>query len=211
MSAFVQLELKRGTLLELEGVLVVGWEGAAELTGGTAFGLVTATSQIVIGPDRSVVRAGSYFVSPDPIQIESGLGLAIIVSGYRGLRQLGGPIEHTGRLRYIDGCSDTLVVSPPRRGDPCLNHLHVPPRTCQSAHTHASARIGVIVRGRGLCQTLDQKVELSEGSGWYIPPGVRHCFITASESLDVLAWHPDSDFGPTDENHPMINKTVLAP
>jgi hypothetical protein len=32
---------------------------------------------------------------------------------------------------------------------------------------------------------------------------------TAEESLDILAWHPDSDFGLTDEDHPMLNRTLL--
>jgi hypothetical protein len=25
----------------------------------------------------------------------------------------------------------------------------------------------------------------------------------------VLAFHPDSDFGPTDEDHPMLNRTYF--
>jgi hypothetical protein len=25
----------------------------------------------------------------------------------------------------------------------------------------------------------------------------------------VMAYHPDSDFGPEDENHPMINRTIV--
>ena len=70
-------------------------------------------------------------------------GLVISCPGYTGLFHLGGPLEREGRLRYIDGCSDTLLVSPPRRGDPCLNHLHGPPGTRQSPHTHPSARVGV--------------------------------------------------------------------
>ncbi len=168
------------------------------------------TSQVEMGGDRFLLRAGSYFVAPEPVRIESGLGLAIIVRDYRGLRQWGGPIETKGRLQYIDGCTDTLVVSPPRKGEPCLNHLHVPAQTNQLAHTHTSARIGVIIRGKGRCQTQGQTVELSQGLGWYIPANLRHCFVTTDEALDVLAWHPDSDFGPTDDNHPMINKTVLT-
>jgi hypothetical protein len=27
--------------------------------------------------------------------------------------------------------------------------------------------------------------------------------------MDVIAFHPDSDFGPEDENHPMINRTIV--
>jgi len=25
----------------------------------------------------------------------------------------------------------------------------------------------------------------------------------------VIAWHPDSDFGPRDDDHPMINRTLI--
>jgi hypothetical protein len=26
----------------------------------------------------------------------------------------------------------------------------------------------------------------------------------------VIAYHPDSDFGPTHENHPMVNRTIVT-
>jgi hypothetical protein len=31
--------------------------------------------------------------------------------------------------------------------------------------------------------------------------------VTEDSHLDVIAYHPDTDFGPTDDNHPMINRT----
>jgi hypothetical protein len=46
--------------------------------------------------------------------------------------------------------------------------------------------------------------------GWRIPTGSVHSFYTRETPLDVIAWHPDSDFGPTDENHPMRNRTILG-
>ena len=33
--------------------------------------------------------------------------------------------------------------------------------------------------------------------------------VTADEALLVIAYHPDSDFGPTHERHPMINRTIV--
>jgi hypothetical protein len=27
--------------------------------------------------------------------------------------------------------------------------------------------------------------------------------------MDVIAWHPDSDFGPEDDDHPMVNRTIV--
>ena len=94
-------------------------------------------------------------------------------------------------------------------GDPCLNHLHIPPHTNQTAHTHPSERVGVILRGSGECRTPGGTYPLGPGMGWRIPTGCLHSFHTGEESLDVIAWHPDSDFGPTDENHPMINRTII--
>ena len=38
---------------------------------------------------------------------------------------------------------------------------------------------------------------------------LRHSFATDTSALDVFAWRPDSDFGPTDAVHPMINRTRL--
>jgi len=180
----------------------------------THFGMVTAGGAILHDQqDRFRLRAGMFFVAvgQSTLAAPGGAGLVISVAGYRGLRQVGGPVEATGRLRYIDGCSDTLLVCPPRLGEPCLNHLHIPPGTAQSRHTHPSERIGVILRGRGECRTPDGVFPLMPGMGWRIPTGCLHSFFTPDDaSLDVLAWHPDSDFGPTDDDHPMKNKTLLG-
>ena len=59
------------------------------------------------------------------------------------------------------------------------------------------------------CVTDERVVALRPGMGWFIPANLRHAFRTGPSSLDVIAWHPDSDFGPTDEDHPMINRTIL--
>lgn len=159
---------------------------------------------------RFPLRAGMFAVVPDAGLLEGcGGGLMIAMPGYRGLFQIGGPLENIGRLRYIDGCTDTLLVSPPCLGEPCLNHLHIPPGTSQTQHIHPTDRVGVIVRGSGICRTPTGEWKLQPGLGWRIPAGCRHSFFTEAESLDVVAWHPDSDFGPTDEDHPMRNRTIL--
>ncbi|MEZ5578083.1 MAG: hypothetical protein R3F40_00810 [Candidatus Competibacteraceae bacterium] len=48
---------------------------------------------------------------------------------------------------------------------------------------------------------------LRPGMGWYIPSGCLHSFFTEEAALDVVAWHPDSDFGPRSDDHPVINQT----
>ncbi len=122
----------------------------------------------------------------------------------------GGPIEMLGRLRYIDGCTDTVLVHPWKKGEPCLNHLHIPPGTEQTMHTHPSERIGAVIRGSGWVETPEYQVRLDAGTIWRIPANGRHRFITESGSLDVIAFHPDSDYGPTHEEHPMLNRTLVA-
>mgnify|MGYP005748185189 FL=1 len=43
-----------------------------------------------------------------------------------------------------------------------------------------------------------------------IKPDCEHRFVTDKKSsMDVIAFHPDSDFGAEDEFHPMINKTII--
>ncbi|MBL9007566.1 MAG: cupin domain-containing protein [Myxococcales bacterium] len=179
----------------------------------THFGLVTdGEIALTRGPDRFTLRKGAFFVVPGAADLDGTRGRCLVISRlrYQGLFQIGGPLEARGRLRYIDGCSDTLLVCPPRLGEPCLNHLHIPPGTHQSAHSHPSERIGVIAGGHGTCVTDSGRYPLSPGMAWRIPTGSRHCFVTEDERLDVLAWHPDTDFGPTDENHPMLNRTFLS-
>lgn len=213
--AFTPLVIRSGLLLDLGDIQVWGWmEKPLTLPpGATAFGMVTTGQTQLRDAETRVfdLNAGMFFVLPDGGVARGGSGLVIAWAGYQGLRQIGGPLEATGRLRYIDGCSDTLLVCPPRLGDPCLNHLHIPPRTDQTPHTHPSMRIGVILRGTGECRTPDGSYPLEPGMGWYIPTGCLHSFFTQNEALDVIAWHPDSDFGPRDDDHPMINRTQIPP
>lgn len=214
---FLPLPIETGLLADLSGdaypTLVYGWNAAALPlpANATHFGMVTEGEALLQdGYGTFPLQAGMFFVLPSEGRIEGGRGLIISRLDYRGLRQIGGPLESQGRLRYIDGCTDTLLVCPPRLGEPCLNHLHLPPHTDQTAHTHPSERIGVILRGAGECRTPGGIHTLQPGMGWRIPTSSLHSFLTTEDSLDVIAWHPDSDFGPTDENHPMVNRTVIA-
>jgi len=144
---------------------------------------------------------------------------------FRAVNTYGGPIENEGRLMYIDGCTDSLLIPPVKMGDPCLNHLHFPKGITQTPHTHPSHRIGVVARGHGECVTPFGNLALTEGMIFVIKewdgesygigldmerhPVGTHCFYTYESSMDVIAFHPDSDFGPTDVNHPMINRTIV--
>lgn len=105
-----------------------------------------------------------------------------------------------------------MLIPPPVLGDPCLNLLYFPPAVKQRAHTHPSVRVGVVATGHGACLLHDGSppVPLQPGSVFVIPEGLVHSFETRADSdMRVVAFHPDSDCGPTHENHPMINKTIL--
>lgn len=162
------------------------------------------------GNREDVLDAGMYFCVPGQAKmVGRGTGFVASRLGYQGLFQLGGPIESTGRLTYIDGCRDTLLIGPTLLGDPCLNLLHIPPNTQQTQHTHPTERLGMIAAGRGICRTPDEDLPLEPGRLFSIPAGGVHSFHTQEEPLLVIAWHPDSDFGPTNEDHPMINRTMI--
>ena len=76
-------------------------------------------------------------------------------------------------------------------------------------HTHESVRCGLIIRGHGWCNLPEQRIELTKGMVWLLPEGSKHAFETTDQSLDVIAWHPDTDMGPSDEDHPMLNRTYV--
>lgn len=204
--------------------------------GGATYGFVVSGTMQVEDTTSKVqwtLHAGQYWTTPNGCTVrpswngpsrlsqtadsdgengEEGGAFIVQKSGFASLHTAGGPAERKGRLRYIDGCSDSVLLPPPVLGDPCLNLLHFPPGVRQSAHTHPSVRAGVIASGRGFCllHTGSQPVSLEPGTVFIIPADVLHSFETLPDSeMRVVAFHPDSDCGPTHENHPMINKTIL--
>lgn len=168
-------------------------------------------------PLRFNVCAGMYFAINGIGTIEGGTGIVISRLGCNGLFQIGGPIEELGRFRYIDGCSDSLLIPPVMKGYPCLNHLHFPKGISQTRHTHPSIRVGIVARGKGNCviptnedgSGPDISLPLVPGQVFIIPENGQHCFFTAESTMDIIAYHPDSDTGPDDDNHPMINRTIV--
>jgi quercetin dioxygenase-like cupin family protein len=157
--------------------------------------------------------AGDFFSVVGRAVILSTTGVGMITSAcrYNGLNISGGPIEDIGRLRYIDGCTDTLLVPPVRKGDACLNHLHFPAGVTQTPHTHPSIRVGIVYRGRGECiiPVANKPLPLTPGYIFVIETEAVHSFNTRDEAMDIIAFHPDSDTGMTDDDHPMINRTIV--
>lgn len=158
-----------------------------------------------------VLYAGMYACIPGESLLHAPVGSGIVITriDYEGMFSLGGPVEPWGRLRYIDGCTDSLLIPPVKMGDPCLNALFFPAGTDQTQHTHPSMRVGMVIRGSGECVTPDELIPLFPGQVFIIHQDGLHKFRTFTDSMTVIAYHPDSDFGPQDENHPMINRTIV--
>lgn len=179
---------------------------------GTCFGFVSAGRADL--QDQQInwkLNAGQWFCLPHGLSLTLQPNSRVVISqclDYQGVYAMGGPIEAQGRLRYIDGCSDTLLCAPPLLGDPCLNYLHFPTGIEQTAHTHPSTRAGIIAKGQGECViSSSQAINLKTGDLFYIARNTVHHFVTSHSSMDVIAYHPDSDWGPTHDEHPMINRT----
>lgn len=201
------------------------WSGNVE--GKSVYGYVySGPSSLVLcnngvkGDSSDVTRrcftlhSGMYFAcSGCRINISGGSGVLHFVSSHQAMFAIGGPVEDGhGRLSYIDGCTDSLLLAPAVKGAPCLNHLHFPAGVVQTQHTHPSGRSGVVIRGKGtcVCGTDGVRQPLEPGTAFVIPTNVVHAFETTNdEELDVIAFHPDSDFGPSADNHPMINRTMV--
>lgn len=209
----------RDTFYPTEMLVVGGWavrEESCETV--TSYGYVicgeanvkTAGADVKLGP-------GGFFCVPGSATIQGELVAVVRRFGFRG-QTVFGQTERKGRLSYIDGCSDSLLVYPPRLGDPCLNYLHFPPGIDQSQHTHPTVRMGIVARGRGKAFRVPAagssgwEIDLTEGCIFLLPEQEQHSFRTTETDcdMDIIAYHPDSDWGPTDALHPMRNRTYIG-
>ncbi len=44
------------------------------------------------------------------------------------------------------------------------------------------------------------------GSVWIVAGTLR---TLVTDELRIVAWHPDSDTGPSDDDHPMLNRSMV--
>jgi quercetin dioxygenase-like cupin family protein len=168
----------------------------------------------VILPNGWTAKSQQYFcyaAKDADVFVTNGTAVFIERLGFLGQNVLGGPLEESGRLCYIDGCSDSLLVYPPRSGDPSLNMLFFPPGIDQTFHIHPSVRLGVVVKGAGKSTLSHETIDLEVGDLFCIEEREYHRFRTeADQTLTVIAFHPDGDWGPTDQNHTMLNRTYIT-
>ena len=75
--------------------------------------------------------------------------------------------------------------------------------------------MGVVIRGEG--EAFQEKKNhndgwkkpLKKGCMFMLVEQELQSFMTSDNYMDIIAFHPDSDTGPTDENHSMINRTFI--
>jgi hypothetical protein len=75
--------------------------------------------------------------------------------------------------------------------------------------------MGIVINGKGEAfqeesvKSKGWKLPLSKGCMFCLEEGEIHSFSTEGNYMDIIAYHPDSDYGPTDFNHPMLNRTYI--
>ena len=216
-DSFIPYELSHGLLADMQDdpfpTSLWAWASSSLRLAGNAthFGYVhDGSATVKHASGQFILSAGMYFSAPGATVIEGdGRGIAISRLSYDGFFHIGGPVEQVGRLKYIDGCTDLLIIPPIMLGDACLNLLHFPAGIRQTQHTHPSMRVGIVIRGHGMCVTPRGAIPLVAGRAFVIPTDGVHGFRTDSSEMAVIAYHPESDFGPTHELHPMINRTIV--
>ena len=151
-----------------------------------------------------------YACCPGPTTFDGHARLLVASRmDYKGIFLAGGPIERQGRLRYIDGCTSTVLLGPPAVGAPCLSHLHIPAQAKQPSRPYPCVRVGMITKGTGCCVTPETEHNLIPGMFFVLKANQEHAFHTEEDPLDVVMYQPNTDKSPTDINHPMLNNTLL--
>lgn len=219
MKAFSFFDLKNGKIADLDENFpsyLSGWVSSTQTkTDGTHYIMVIEGPAMVgYRGYRYILDAGMYASVPGECVILGGKGIVVTRVGYTGMFNLGGPAEQEGRLKYIDGCTDSVLIHPPKVGDPVVNMLYFPPGIDQTPHTHPSIRVGTVLSGHGRCHywegDVEHTVDLVPGMLWCIHTDGLHKFSTPyGEHLRVMPYHPDTDSGPNDEDHPMLNRTIV--
>ena len=186
---------------------------ASEIGWATMFGFSFGNSSLLIGKKEYNIKSNQYFSIPiknKEVTINPTDDLFVVFRlGFLGHDLVGTQdVTKQGKLSYIDGCSDSLMVYPLRLGDPTLNYLFFPTNIMQSFHTHPSIRIGCVIDGEGISDT-HKEIPLKTGTLFCLEEHELHRFRTENSSMRVIAYHPDGDWGPTDENHTMLNRTYI--
>jgi hypothetical protein len=152
------------------------------------------------------ITAGKYFCrwTKEQTRINyTGKLVLFIRVGFKGQNLIGGPVEESGRLSYIDGSSDTILVYPPRIGDPIFSVVYFPKNTEQTFQMHSSVRMGAIISGGGyICfdEAEENNVSLTLGDMICFEQNERHRIKTTGNILQMIVYNPQGNWGPQDHN-----------
>lgn len=220
MSVQIYRQLIHGNLSkfnEQASDIFMAWSGdCIQLPStGTHFGFVYSGQPMLYrstGSQEYKLHPGMYFSLPGEGWIGSPDSSGFVVScpNFQGVFLIGGAIEPVGRLGYINGGTDNVLIPPIMLGNPCLNALYFPPGVDQTSHTHPSYRLVMVIEGSGECETPDSNIQLEPGISIFIPPNSLHKFRTTNDKLTVVCFHPDSDTGFTHTDHPMLKRTMVS-
>lgn len=188
----------------------------SEAKWSSIYGYSYGDNIIIIGNKSHQLEKGQYFSlfcgDNIPKFILNDKLFVVCRIGYKCQNTLGW-VEGQGRLSYIDGCTDSLLIYPPRMGDPSLNLLHFPAGIAQTRHLHPSIRMGCVISGTGHSEVWANGESvvrpLEVGQIFCLEENELHRFVTEGSHMTVIAWHPDGDWGPTDHNHTMLNRTYI--
>ena len=181
----------------------------------TLYGICLGSTEVVINDSKLELQNEAYFslATRDVKKLilnPKGSVVLFIRHGYSGLNQIGLNCEQQGRLSYIDGCTDSTLIFPARYGDPSLNLLCFPSNTEQTMHRHPTLRFGVILEGAGFADAGTKSHPLRAKDVFMVPENEAHRFRTDDKEMRLIAFHPDSDFGPRDNDHAMLNRTYIT-
>jgi len=155
-EAFEELKTGHGLLRELPGLRVWGVDDGALVLGEDATQFVFCSQGALVvrqtGAWPHVLTAGMYASVPGkcdvrPVGQDLSQGLVISRHGWLGMVVLGGPLEERGRLRYIDGCTDSLLVPTVQVLLDPVHRMMSTIRHNRARGTHAVVRMADIVRG----------------------------------------------------------------
>jgi len=161
------------------------------------------------------VQPGQWFQCPGNITFDVPHGGRVMLVQRVGFDAMvaQGTVEKRGRLKYINGCHDTILCGPIKADYPVINTLHMPNGINQTMHTHPSTRVGFIIDGGADAETPAGRHPLRKGTIFFMPTNGRHKFRTDMDdktTMRLVAFHPESGgIGPQDENHIMLNRTVV--
>ena len=207
-----------------EGTKIFGFENVSQrrsnllriANDGGYFGYVNeGVIRIVEDGEQYDVKEGHFFSTKNGLNaLPISLRYRLVVwqkKNHEGQFTIG-KWEPEGRLNYIDGCRDSVLINPIQKGMPCLNALYMPDGVNQTMHIHPSTRSGFIIKGGAKCETPKGTYDLEAGQIFYLQTDTEHKFRSDHKKdiiMKLIAYHPDSDFGPSNEEHPMVNRTIV--